>query len=80
MVEALNLPWRLALETIEHPDGLLLADQQPVSEFTKLISSELAELAGPVVTVRTLPVDRAATQATTILQFADGSPMMIATL
>jgi len=78
MTEALNLPWRIALEAVDHGEGLLMAEEQPAAELTRLISSELVELGRPVVTVRSLPIDGPTTQATTLLQFADGSPLLIA--
>jgi len=74
----LNLPWRLALEVVEHKDGLGLAEEQPSAELMRLISSDLTELASPVITTRVLPVDREQTQAQALLNFADGSPMVIA--
>src|SRR5262245_55696741 len=43
----LQLPWRLALEVQEHPDGLWLAAEQPPAELLKLISSDLADLGPP---------------------------------
>ena len=74
----LGLPWRVALEVTEHPEGLGLADEQPGSELLRMISSELPDLTSAVVTTRVLPVDVQQTQAETILRFADGSPMLIA--
>ena len=74
----LNLPWRLALEVVEHKDGLGLAEEQPSAELMRLISSDLAELASPVITTRVLPVDKEQTQAQALLNFTDGSPMVIA--
>ncbi|HWB19406.1 MAG TPA: BatA domain-containing protein, partial [Phycisphaerales bacterium] len=73
-----SLGWHFGLETVDHPDGEPLADRQPAGELTRLIASDLPDLVRPVMAFKTLPVDASATQAQTILQFADGSPMLIA--
>ncbi len=80
---ALGLPWRLSLEVVEHGDGLAMAVEQPASEILRMISSDMGELARPVLAYRALPVDAAAGGAAagavgqTLLRFADASPMLI---
>jgi hypothetical protein len=76
--DELGLPWRIALEVVDHPEGLGMADEQPGSELLRMISSELPDLSSAVVATRVLPIDMEQTQAETILRFADGSPMLIA--
>jgi hypothetical protein len=76
----LNLPWRSALETVEYQDGSGLAEEQPGGEVLRLISSELAELARPVLVFRSLPLDGetiSSGQAQTLLALANGSPMVV---
>lgn len=76
----LNLPWRSALETVEYQDGSGLAEEQPGGEVLRLISSELAELARPVLVYRSLPLDGetiASGQAQSLLALANGSPMVV---
>ena len=75
---SLGLPWRIQLEVEQHPDGLLMATEQPASELMHLLAGELNDLVRPIVTGRTLPVVTDETRATNILMFEDGSPMMIA--
>ncbi len=74
----LQLPWRLALEVKRYPEGMALAEDQPATELLRLVSSDLAELARPILVQRALPVDREQTQAQPLILFADGSPMVIA--
>lgn len=78
LVESMDLPWRILLEVadLRPPQGL--ADQQPASELLQLLSGDLSALAAPVVVNRILPVDRRQTHAASILNLADGSPLMIA--
>ncbi len=77
LVSAMDLPWGLALEVVEHDPGVSLAPDQPPSELLRLLSGEMTELARPVLTTRVLPVDEADTQAERILNFADGSAAAI---
>ena len=88
---ALSLPWRIAMEPVQHDQGLALAIEQPASELLRLISSDLAEMSRAVQVSRTLPVEGAAesappgtdgaaaagASATTLLRYADGSPMLL---
>ncbi len=80
-VRAMDLPWRLAMETVMNEEGLTLADDQPESELLRLIASDMKSLVAPIVTVRTLPLDgnTEAGAARPVLTFADGSPFMVAT-
>jgi len=78
LVEALDLPWRIELEVVEHPGGLALADEQPAAVWLRMISSELKDLVRPVVAYRVLPVDPQTARTGQVLLFADGSPMVIA--
>jgi len=78
LVETLDLPWRIGLETIEPDEPLRLADEQPESELLKLIAGDLSSISQPVDVARLVPVDVAQTQARTILAFADGTPALIA--
>ena len=76
----LNLPWRSSLEVVEYPDGIALAEEQPGGEVLRLISSELTDLARPVLVYRSLPLDSetiASGQAQTLLTLANGSPMVV---
>jgi hypothetical protein len=76
----LRLPWPIALETVEYPDGLALADEQPAGEVLRLISSDMADLVLPILTFRQLPIGPEAMQtggARPLLVFADGSPMIV---
>jgi len=75
--EDLGLPWRIALEVENNDTGWAMADEQPESELLRLLQAELGELTRSVVSYRRLRVDEQATQATEVLLFADGSPMMI---
>jgi len=95
---ALSLPWRIALEPVDHSEGLALAVEQPASEMLRLISSDLSEMSRAVQVIRTLPVEAsteagtngggaaegaasngaaAGASATTLLRYADGSPMLV---
>jgi hypothetical protein len=74
----LDLPWRINLEVTEYKDGLALAQEQPRHEILRMISSELSELISPIRAYRVLAVDRQQTQAQPLLNFADGSPMLMA--
>lgn len=73
----LELPWRINLEVVDHQAGLMLADEQPSSELLRLLANELGPLTRSIRVHRVLPIDAAATQARRVLEFADGSPMMI---
>lgn len=53
----LGLPWRIALEAVDHPEGLAMAVEQPASEMLRLISSDLSEMSRAVLTYRMLPVE-----------------------
>jgi hypothetical protein len=85
LTNELDLPWRIGIEVRDHEDGLFLADEQPPSEILRLIAGDVNDLARPVVTHRTLPVEVDGGQgsqsgtgdARTLLQFADESPMLI---
>ena len=74
----LDLPWQVALETREHEPGLALAQEQPASELLRMLSGEMDALVRPVRVKRVLPVDPQLTQAQTLLSFADGTPLLIA--
>ena len=74
----LQLPWRLALEVQQYPEGLAMGEEQPAAELLRLVSSEMDDLVRPVLAMRVLAVDRNQTQASPLLTFADGSPMAIA--
>lgn len=78
LVEVLDLPWRIALEVVDQPQGLTLADEQPPGEWLRMVSNEIEQLVQPVVVYRTLPVDIDQTQAERVMVFSDGSPMVIA--
>lgn len=73
----LELPWRIELEVVDHAAGLMLADEQPSSELLRLLANELGPLTRSIRVHRVLPIDVAATQARRVLEFADGSPLMI---
>jgi hypothetical protein len=77
LTTTMGLPWRIALEVRDVPEGLALADEQPASELLRMLSSEMADLVRPVFATRTLPVDLSQTQAEHVLLFADQSPMLI---
>lgn len=53
----LGLPWRIALEPVDHAEGLAMAVEQPASEMLRLISSDLPEMSRAVLTYRVLPVE-----------------------
>ncbi len=74
----LGLPWRLQLESLQLETPISLADEQPTSELTRVLSGELNDLARPVLTSRYLAIDEAQTRAQPILLFADGAPFVIA--
>jgi hypothetical protein len=81
LVKDLRLPWDVALEVREVPEGLGLAEEQPPSEILRLISSDINDLVRPVVAQRILPIDEstiASGGAQSVLMFADGTPMLIA--
>lgn len=82
LAKQIDLPWRIALEVTATPEGAPLAEQQPASELLRLISSDLPDLARPVLVNRRLPVEHDASVtsdgAQPLLLFADGSPMMVA--
>ena len=74
----LRLPWRIALEVVDHETSMGLADEQPSSELLRMLSGDLAQLLGPVLVNRVLPIDRDSTRAQDVLVFSDGTPMIIA--
>jgi hypothetical protein len=78
LARGLGLPWRIELEVVEHDPALPLAGAQPSGELLRLLSGDLPELVRPVVAQRVLPVDLQGTQAEVLLNFADGSPALIA--
>ncbi|MHC4947512.1 MAG: BatA domain-containing protein [Planctomycetota bacterium] len=73
----LDLPWRLGREVQARPGGLALADEQPDAELLRMLASELDDLAAPILAEKHLPVDEAASQATSILRFVDDSPFLV---
>lgn len=73
----LDLPWRFPLEAATHPDGLLMADEQPASELLRLLQGELADLTRSLITYRSLSVDTTSSQAEAVLVFENGAPMLI---
>ncbi|MHC5113103.1 MAG: BatA domain-containing protein [Planctomycetota bacterium] len=73
----LDLPWQIEREIREHPDGLLLADEQPRSALLHMVSGDVGELTRPIIVRRRLPVDVARTQADPVLVFTDGSPFAV---
>jgi hypothetical protein len=79
---AMGLSWRFSLEVVEHAEGLPMAVEQPASEILRMISSDLAEMARPIVAFRTLPVNAqtagSGAAGQTLLLLGDGSPMLIA--
>jgi len=77
VADDLELPWRIVLETRDHADGLPLASEQPQSELFRMISSDLQELALPVLAFRTLPLDREQSSAAAVLSFDDGTPLLV---
>jgi len=85
LTEDLNLPWRLALEVEQHnaeEGGLRLGDE-PAGDsgapgLLRMLAGELPDLAAPVIVERSLAVDPTETQASSVLVYEDGSPMMIA--
>lgn len=76
--ETFALPWHIELEVVEPAEGLALAPKQPASELLRFLSGELEGLTRPVLAYRVLPVDGKRTQAQRILNFADGSALLIA--
>lgn len=80
LIEELDLPWRIDLEVTDYPQSepLLLADEQPASELMKIIAGELSDITTAITTWRALKINPAETQADVILEFSDGTPMMIA--
>jgi len=74
----LRLPWRIALEVVEHETSLSLAAEQPSSELLRMLSGDLQLLLSPILVNRVLPIDHESTQAQDVLVFSDGSPMIIA--
>ncbi len=74
----MDLPWRIAMEAVDLPDGMALAAEQPASELLRMISAEIHLLVQPVTVSRVLPVDPLRTRAERVLDFADGTPAMIA--
>ena len=77
LATAMNLPWRISLEVVDHEPGLALADEQPASEWMRLLSGDMEMLVRPVLVYRSLPVDLQQTQAEGVLKLADGSPLVI---
>lgn len=73
-ISAMDLPWRIQLEVVDHEGGLPLASEQPQSEMLRLISSDLDELARPVMSFRVLPVE--GEMLTPLLLMADGRPLL----
>lgn len=74
---AMDLPWRIGPETRSHDTGVFMGDEQPRSELLRLLLNDLDDLARPVVSSRVLPVDVEG-NATSLLQFAEGAPMVLA--
>lgn len=74
----LDLPWRIALEAVDHTEGMFLADEQPASELLRLISTDIDELSRSIVVMRSLTVDVAEQSGSaTALRLADGSPALL---
>ncbi|QOJ17056.1 MAG: BatA domain-containing protein [Phycisphaeraceae bacterium] len=73
----LDLPWRFPLEASSHPNGLLMADEQPASELLRLLQGELPDLTRSLITYRSLSVDTASSQAEAVLVFENGAPMLV---
>ncbi len=77
-VEALDLPWRIALEAVDKEPGWMLAPEQPAAELLRLISGDLDDLVRPVVVNRLLPVDPSQSRGHAVLTLSDGSPFVLA--
>lgn len=74
----LDLPWRIALEAVDHADGVFLADEQPASELLRLISTEVDELSRSVVVMRSLAAEVAEQSGSAAaLRLSDGSPALL---
>ncbi|MBT8486851.1 MAG: VWA domain-containing protein [Phycisphaerales bacterium] len=74
----LGVDWPIAREVRELTPPVGLALEQPASSLLRMISSELGELARPVLFERVLPVATTPSQGEVILELADGTPVMIA--
>ncbi|MCI0630008.1 MAG: BatA domain-containing protein [Phycisphaerales bacterium] len=77
MATHLSLPWRPVLEVVDHAGGLTLAQEQPGAEIMRLISSDLNDLARPIVVQRTLPLASDSDTGDSVILLADGSPMLV---
>lgn len=73
----LNLPWSVGLEAIVRDEAARLADEQPTSELTRMLASEIDRMARTVTVFRALPIDWQQTQAQRVLLLEDGSPFLI---
>ena len=49
---ALALPWKINLEVVEHPEGLAVSGEMEGAALLRMISSELPQLARPVIAQR----------------------------
>lgn len=79
MTEALDLPWRIAREPVEHePTPARFAAEQPRSDLFEIISEELSALTAPIRIFRTLPIEQVPPRVETLLALEDGSPWAIA--
>ncbi len=77
-LEAMDLSWRLARETIDTPDGAALAADQPVTDILSRLRGELENLTRPVRIFKRLPLESADDRPQPLLTLQGGEPLVIA--
>ncbi|HMN96115.1 MAG TPA: BatA domain-containing protein [Phycisphaerales bacterium] len=78
-VEAMRLPWRIGIEVVESPEGLVLDERQRSSPLLRLIEAELPALIAPVRIHRRIPIELADGGGERVLE-ASGAPILVAGL
>ncbi|MBL8746482.1 MAG: BatA domain-containing protein [Phycisphaerae bacterium] len=78
MTRELGLPWRLAREPVQYPEGMGVDDQSVSTALLSLIASELPSLVRPVVVSRAVPPEGVGPETEVLLSLKDGSAWVIA--
>jgi len=76
VLPALRIRARFAGEAVDAPEPLRLAEEQPASALLAAIRAEIAALVAPIEVRRRVPIE-GASRDSTVLAFADGSPLLV---
>ena len=75
---SLSLPWQMQMEVVDHQPPQVFADEQPRDAMLRMLSGEMAELLVPASVYQSLSVVETSGVGRPLLEFADGSPALLA--